>query len=184
MRVDSVVLLCSFPAASLYTAFHGLEPAVWEQNFFQDLSFHSWSFAWYCPFTSWYWSFLSCLRLSSFLVLWYLLLSASAHFWSIVSSLVHQGTLLPLVTRSPALDTLKTASQFAVIMEINFDISSSVSVDCLTFTPISSSHFDRSLELFKQLKLESKFDTSLSSNFPQTCFLRVKLWSSVGVMLN
>ena len=85
-----------------------------------------------------------------------------------MSSLVHQGTLLPLVTRSPALATLKAASQVAVIMEVNLDIRLPVSVGCLTFSPNYSSHFIRSLELFAQLNLESNFDTSFFSNFRQS----------------
>jgi hypothetical protein len=44
LSVENVVLLCSFPDASLYTEFHRLEPAVWEQNSFQDLSLPNWSF--------------------------------------------------------------------------------------------------------------------------------------------
>ena len=69
----------------------------------------------------------------SFLVLWFLLLSACNRFRNDVNSLVHESTPLPSATRSVALDTSKAASQFAVIMEVNIDISSSVSVDCLTF---------------------------------------------------
>jgi len=80
-----------------------------------------------------------------FIVLWYLLLSARASFRSIVSSLVHQGTLLPLVKRSPALDTLDTASHVAVTVELNFDTNSSVSMYYVAFSLSSSPHFSGSL---------------------------------------
>jgi hypothetical protein len=103
----------------------------------------------------------------------YLLLSASARLRSTVSSLVHQGTLLPLATRSPALDALKAALQVSVTMEVNYGTSLSMSVNCLTISPSSSSHCVRSLVLFTQLKLDSMFVTSLFSNLPQSsAFIR------------
>jgi hypothetical protein len=137
-EVKYVLLLCSFPDASLYIEFHRLEPAVWGQNSLQDLNLPTWSFVWWCLFPSWYQSFLSCLRLSSFLVLWQILL-VSAFIFELLW--IHLSTEVPLETRSPYLDNLRATWKFAFKMDVNFDTCSSISVDRLTFLPSSGSHF-------------------------------------------
>jgi len=87
-----------------------------------------------------------------------------------MSLLVHQGTLLSLVARSPALDTLKAMSQVAFIMEVNFASSSSVGglLDFLTHFFIAFGCHG----LFTQLNFESKFDTK-SHIFPNILYFYI-----------
>jgi hypothetical protein len=150
LRCKKCSFTLQFPDPNLYIEFHRLEPAVWGQNSLKDLNLPSWSFVWWCLLPSWYQSLLSCLRLSSFLVLWQILLVSALIFevlW------IHLSTEVPLETRSPDLDTQKASWNVAFIMDLYFDISSSISLDCLTFLPSSGSHFLRSLELFTNWKL-------------------------------
>jgi hypothetical protein len=69
------------------------------------------------------------------------------------------------------LDTLKAASQVAVNIEENFDMSSSASVDCMTFSHSTTSLLVWSPELFLHPNPVSKFEDNLSSNLPQSSVL-------------
>jgi hypothetical protein len=68
-----------------------------------------------------------------------------------------------VVTRLPALDTLKAASHAAVMLEVNLVISSSISVHCFALLRSSSSRFNGSLLLFSHSKPDQALDIKISS---------------------
>ena len=86
-----VLLLRTFPFASLYTWDHGLKDGVTLQYLFHELNFSFLLSKWYFFFSSKCLCFLLSLNSSLFIVLWYSL-NAFILFRIIVRLSVHQGT--------------------------------------------------------------------------------------------
>ena len=92
--VVNLLLVLILPDAILYTIFQRLTPSFIEQNVFHDFNFVSCTFPWYSRLPSKYFAFLSCLRFSLLVVVWYLLRKEFVLFLNTVISSVHQGEYL------------------------------------------------------------------------------------------